>query len=105
MCIRDRLGNALKYSGEPPRVTVRAAKRLGAIEITVVDEGAGLSTSEIPRLFEPFYRGQRASEAQIPGSGLGLALVKRIVESHGGRVSAGNRPEGGALFTIQIPAV
>ncbi len=103
--LSNLLGNALKYSGEPPRVTVRAAKRLGAIEITVVDEGAGLSTSEIPRLFEPFYRGQRASEAQIPGSGLGLALVKRIVESHGGRVSAGNRPEGGALFTIQIPAV
>lgn len=102
--LSNLLGNALKYGGEPPRVTVRAARRAGGVEIAVADEGAGLSNSEIPRLFEPFYRGQRASEAQIPGSGLGLALVKRIVESHGGRVSAGNRPEGGALFTIQIPA-
>lgn len=103
--LSNLLGNALKYGGEPPRVTVRAVRRAGDVEIAVVDEGAGLSNSEIPRLFEPFYRGQRASEAQIPGSGLGLALVKRIVESHGGRVSATNRPEGGALFTIQIPAV
>ncbi len=102
--LSNLLGNALKYGGEPPRVTVRAAKRAGGVEIAVADEGAGLSNAEIPRLFEPFYRGQRASEAQIPGSGLGLALVKRIVESHGGRVIAGNRPGGGALFTIQIPA-
>lgn len=103
--LSNLLGNALKYGGEPPRVTVRAARRANSVEVAVADEGAGLSNSEIPRLFEPFYRGQRASEAQIPGSGLGLALVRRIVESHGGRVSAGNRPEGGALFTIQLPAV
>jgi len=103
--LSNLIGNALKYGGDSPRVTVRAAKVAGGVEIAVADEGAGLSNSEIPRLFEPFYRGQRASEAQIPGSGLGLALVKRIVESHGGRVSAANRPEGGALFTIQIPAV
>jgi two-component system phosphate regulon sensor histidine kinase PhoR len=55
-------------------------------------------------VFEPFYRGRRASEAQIPGSGLGLALVKSIVESHGGRVSATNQAEGGAIFAIELPA-
>jgi signal transduction histidine kinase len=103
--ISNLIGNALKYGGDTPRVTVRAVRRDGGVEIAVADQGAGLSSSEIPRLFEPFYRGQRASETQTPGSGLGLALVKRIVESHGGRVSASNRPEGGALFTIQIPAV
>ncbi len=103
--ISNLLGNALKYGGEPLRVSVRVARGAGGVEVAVADHGAGLAASEIPRLFEPFYRGQRASEAQIPGSGLGLALVKRIVESHGGRVSACNRPDGGALFTLVLPAL
>jgi signal transduction histidine kinase len=103
--ITNLIGNALKYGGDAPRVTVRVARGTHGVEISVADQGSGLDTSEIPRLFEPFYRGHRASEAQIPGSGLGLALVKRIVESHGGRVVARNNPEGGALFTIALPAV
>lgn len=102
--ISNLLGNALKYGGDAPQVTVRLQRAAGGVEISVADSGPGLTPVEIPRLFEPFYRGQRASEAQIPGSGLGLALVKRIVESHGGRVSAFNGVGGGALFTIALPA-
>lgn len=101
--ISNLLGNALKYGGDAPRVALRVSRAAMGVEIAVSDRGAGLTPAEIPRLFEPFYRGQRASEAQIPGSGLGLALVKRIVESHGGRVSAGNGTAGGALFTIGLP--
>ena len=85
-------------------MTIRVQRTAGAVTISVADQGSGLASSEIPRLFEPFYRGRRASEAQIPGSGLGLALVKRIVESHGGGVKAANGPGGGALFTIELPA-
>jgi two-component system sensor histidine kinase SenX3 len=103
--VSNLLGNALKYGGDPPRVTVRARAVPGAIEIAVSDEGPGLSPLEVPRLFEPFYRGQRASEAHIPGSGLGLALVKRIVEGHGGRVTAASGASGGAAFTIVLPAI
>jgi signal transduction histidine kinase len=102
--VSNLLGNALKYGGDAPQVVVRVRRGEGGAEISVADQGGGLSPSEIPRLFEPFYRGRRASEAQIPGSGLGLALVKRIVESHGGRVSAANNAHGGALFTIALPA-
>lgn len=102
--ISNLVGNALKYGGEAPRVMVRLAGDSEKVTIAVADQGLGLAASEIPRLFEPFYRGQRASEAQVPGSGLGLALVRRIVESHGGRVSAANAPGGGALFTIELPA-
>ena len=102
--ISNLLGNALKYGGEAPQVTLRVGRAKDEVEISVADQGGGLTPSEIPRLFEPFYRGQRASEAQIPGSGLGLALVKRIVEGHGGRVSAGNGSNRGALFTITLPA-
>ena len=103
--VSNLLGNALKYGGGSPEVNVRVRRGPDGIEISVADRGAGLSPSEMPHLFEPFYRGQRASEAQIPGSGLGLALVKRMVESHGGRVRADNVPSGGALFTIFLPAV
>jgi signal transduction histidine kinase len=102
--ISNLLGNALKYGGESPQVTLRVQRVAGGVVISVLDHGLGLEPSEISRLFEPFYRGQRASEAHIPGSGLGLALVKRIVESHGGRVSAANTEKGGALFTIELPA-
>jgi len=98
------LGNALKYGGDAPEVTLRVRRAAAGVVISVEDRGDGLEPSEISRLFEPFYRGQRASEAHIPGSGLGLALVKRIVESHGGRVSAMNAASGGALFTIELPA-
>jgi signal transduction histidine kinase len=102
--ISNLVGNALKYGGEAPRVRVRLAGDPEKVTIAVADQGLGLAASEIPRLFEPFYRGRRASEAQVPGSGLGLALVRRIVESHNGRVSAANAPGGGALFTIELPA-
>jgi signal transduction histidine kinase len=102
--ISNLLGNALKYGGAAPAVTVRVRSSAGGVEITVADQGGGLDAAEIPRLFEPFYRGRRASEARIPGSGLGLALVKRIVENHGGRVSAANHAPRGALFTILLPA-
>jgi len=102
--ISNLIGNALKYGGDAPRVTIRVQRAGEGVTISVADQGSGLAASEIPRLFEPFYRGRRASEAQIPGSGLGLALVKRIVESHGGGVKAANGPGGGALFTIELPA-
>lgn len=102
--VSNLLGNALKYGGEAPRVTIRVQRAGDEVMVTVADQGSGLASSEIPHLFEPFYRGRRASEAQIPGSGLGLALVKRIVESHGGRVDAKNGPSGGALFTLDLPA-
>jgi len=102
--ISNLLGNALKYGGEAPQVSVRVQRAAEGVKVSVADRGPGLAPSEIPHLFDPFYRGGRASEAQIPGSGLGLALVKRIVESHGGRVSAGNGASGGAVFTIELPS-
>jgi len=102
--ISNLLGNALKYGGDAPQVSIRVQRAAEGVKVSVADQGPGLAPSEISHLFEPFYRGQRASEAQIPGSGLGLALVKRIVESHGGRVSAGNGAQGGALFIIELPA-
>lgn len=67
------------------------------------DAGDGLEPEELERLFEPFYRGRRSREKQVKGFGLGLALVRRVAEAHGGRVWAENRKEGGARFVIELP--
>jgi signal transduction histidine kinase len=73
------------------------------VEIVVEDRGPGLDADEVRRVFEPFFRGRRASDSQAPGSGMGLALVRRIAEAHGGSVEA--RPLApGLAFVLRVPA-
>ena len=67
-------------------------------------ERSGIPASELPHIFEPFYRGADAQARQVHGNGLGLSLVKRIVASHGGRVTVSSRPGAGTAFTIALPA-
>jgi len=90
------LENAVKH-GRPP-YSVRAQRRGDAVEIEIGDRGRGLPEGDASRLFEKFVRGSAA-----PGAGLGLAVVRAIVEAHGGTVTAQNRPGGGALFRIVLP--
>jgi two-component system sensor histidine kinase KdpD len=71
------------------------------VSVTVGDRGAGLAPGETERVFDKFYRGATAPGPS--GAGLGLAIVRGIVEAHGGRVAAENRPEGGAVFRITLP--
>jgi signal transduction histidine kinase len=73
------------------------------VRITVEDHGLGISSTDIPHIFEPFYRGHEAVAAQIEGSGVGLSLVKQIVEAHGGKISVKSTPGTGSTFTIQLP--
>ena len=68
--------------------------------LSVADNGPGLPPELLPRIFDKFFR---APSAPAGGSGLGLAIVKGFVEAHSGRISAANRPGGGAIFTIEIP--
>ena len=75
------------------------------MRITVSDHGAGIPASELPHIFDPFYRGTDAVERQVHGNGLGLSLVKRIVAAHGGRVSVTTRAGAGSSFTLALPAV
>lgn len=95
------LENALKYSDGP--VEVAAAVEAGELQLTVADRGPGLSPGEEEQVFEKFYRGARFRESSVPGSGLGLAVCRAIVEGHGGRLTARNRPGGGALFQLCLP--
>ncbi len=107
--VQNLIANAVKYGGRDRWVGIRAEhahdRRHSEVRITVSDHGAGIPTSELPHIFDPFYRGTDAVERQIHGNGLGLSLVKRIVSAHGGRVSVTTKAGAGSSFTIALPAV
>lgn len=106
--IQNLIANAVKYGGRDRWVGIRAQlvreRRKSEVRITVSDHGPGIPASELPHIFEPFYRGAEALERQVHGNGLGLSLVRRIVTAHGGHVSVSTRPGGGSAFTIALPA-
>jgi signal transduction histidine kinase len=103
--VQNLLENAVKYGGRSGWIGVRARRTpLGQIEITVSDRGPGVRAEDRPHLFEPFFRGRDAAEGTIPGSGLGLSLVRHIAEAHGGRVTVASGPGEGSVFTLQLPA-
>ena len=105
--IQNLLTNALKYGGSDRWVGVRVepheGRRTREVRIIIEDHGRGIPAADLPHIFEPFYRGADAVARQIQGSGLGLALVRRIVEAHGGRVTVTSREGTGSAFTIYLP--
>ena len=101
---QNLLGNAIKYGSDGRWIGVSAAAAGGEVRITVADRGMGIPPAEQARVFEPFYRAGAAVAAQIHGAGLGLSLVQRIVEAHGGRVSLTSAPGKGSAFTVHLPA-
>ncbi|MGH9348904.1 MAG: sensor histidine kinase [Vicinamibacterales bacterium] len=74
------------------------------VRVTIEDHGRGIAPADLPHIFDPFYRGGDATARQIQGSGLGLALVRRIAEAHGGRISVVTREGAGTAFTLHLPA-
>jgi signal transduction histidine kinase len=101
---QNLVGNAIKYGRAGGWIGIRATQRGREIQVTVADRGAGIEPAEQPRIFEPFYRTPDAVAAQIQGAGLGLSLVKRIVEAHGGRITVASTPGSGSEFTVALPA-
>lgn len=101
--LRNLVENAVNYSPEGADVRIEAARRDGAIDIVVSDSGPGIPPADLKRVFERFYRVDK-SRSRPGGTGLGLAIVRHLVELHGGTVSAQNTPEGGAQFTVTLPA-
>lgn len=107
--IQNLITNAAKYGGEGGGwigVTAKSTSEADAhsVEIRVSDRGPGIPVEEQKHIFDAFYRGQQAIRDQIHGTGLGLSLVKKIVEAHQGTVGVESQPGAGATFVIRIPA-
>jgi heavy metal sensor kinase len=100
--LSNLVDNALKYTPEGGQVVLRARPAEGRVAIEVADDGPGIAAEDLPRIWDRLYRGDRSRSAR--GLGLGLSLVRAIVEAHGGTASAGPTPGGGATFRIELPA-
>ena len=103
--LRNLVANAITYAPERIDDPHRGdARPTAASTISVSDEGPGIPDEDLSRVFERFYRVDKSRARDPGGTGLGLAIVKHLVELHGGEVRAENRPEGGARFTVVLPA-
>jgi len=97
------LSNAIKYSPDNTEVKVSAARDGDSVAISVADQGHGIPEADLTRVFEKFYRVPRVEDAGVPGTGLGLALVREIAELHGGTVTVASKINQGSTFTLRIP--
>jgi two-component system, OmpR family, phosphate regulon sensor histidine kinase PhoR len=97
------LDNAIKYSDETRPVSVEAKRDEKEVLIRVIDNGRGIEQEHLPRIFERFYRVDKARSRRLGGTGLGLAIVKHIIQAHGGHVSVTSTPGKGSSFTIHLP--
>lgn len=105
--LRNLLENASNYAPEGSTVTLQSRREDDAVLLAVLDQGPGIPEADLQRVFERFYRVDKARSRETGGTGLGLSIVRHLVDLHGGTVSAANRPGGGAVFTVRLesPAV
>jgi len=103
-CVQNLVSNAVKYSNGSRWIRISAQQERGRVLISVEDKGYGIEPRELRQIFEPFYRGRQAVAEQIHGNGLGLSLVKQIIEAHGGEIRVKSETGKGSLFTIELPA-
>jgi two-component system sensor histidine kinase SenX3 len=106
--LTNLIANAAKYAADGRWIGIRITRTPGGthdeVRLAVSDRGQGIDAQDLPHLFEPFYRGREVAARQIHGNGLGLSLVARIAEAHGGRVTVDSTPGAGATFTLHLPA-
>ncbi|HKQ78676.1 MAG TPA: HAMP domain-containing sensor histidine kinase [Blastocatellia bacterium] len=109
--LRNLIDNAMKYSGENRWIGVQAhapgdpgGRGIAEVRITISDRGLGIPAQDLKHIFDPFWRGAEATAAQIHGNGLGLNLVKTIINAHGGGVSVQSEQGQGSSFTLTLPA-
>jgi signal transduction histidine kinase len=104
--LANLLDNALKHTPAGGRITVAAARETERVRVTVADTGAGIAAADLPHLFDRLYqaRASVAPATSAEGKGLGLTIVKRIVELHRGDVAVGSSPGQGTTVTLTLPA-
>ncbi len=101
--LTNLIDNAVRYSEADQQVTIAVEVRDHVVAISVQDDGVGIPRAELERVFERFYRVDRARSRETGGTGLGLAIVRHVAENHGGRVLVESKPGDGSTFTIELP--
>lgn len=105
LVFRNLIGNAVRHGAGGKWIGVSAASFGDGVEVRVCDHGPGIPEAERERIFEPFYRGEQTRAQRVPGTGLGLSLVKSTIERYRGTVLVNNSPSGGAQFIVRFPAI
>jgi signal transduction histidine kinase len=101
--LTNLLDNAAKYTPEHGTITLQARQEGEGVEFSVTDTGAGIAAEHMPRLFERFYRVDKARSRALGGTGLGLAIVKHLVLAHGGSVNVSSVLGEGTTFSFRLP--
>jgi signal transduction histidine kinase len=102
--VQNLVGNAVKYSANGANVDVTASADGIGVEVQVADRGLGIDAEDLPHIFEPFYRGRRAVEAQIRGTGVGLSVVRHVIAAHRGTIGIDSHAGEGTTVTVKLPA-
>src|SRR5262249_6437214 len=102
--VQNVVGNAVKYSPSGAAVQVDVDRDGDRLRVRVADRGLGIDGADLPHVFKPFYRGRRAVDAQIRGTGVGLSVVHHVVDAHHGDVRIDSRVGEGTTVTITLPA-
>jgi two-component system phosphate regulon sensor histidine kinase PhoR len=104
LLVRNLLDNAVRYTPPGGRITVGLAVDDGRVHLRIDDTGIGIPSRDLPRIFERFYRVDRARSRETGGTGLGLSIARHVVERHGGRIRARSELGQGSSFTVTLPA-
>jgi signal transduction histidine kinase len=105
MALLNLLDNSVKYSGDQKQIDIRVSRVGDFLDISVRDKGIGIPLTEQQKIFDQFYRGTDVSVRKIRGSGIGLAITRRVAKMHGGEVLVVSEPGKGSTFTLRIPII
>jgi signal transduction histidine kinase len=101
--VENLVDNALRHTPAGGEIRVSWGVEGAQFVVRVADTGPGIAAQDLPHLFTPLYRGESSRNRQTGGAGLGLAIARRILQAHGGGLTAANRATGGAVFTATLP--
>ncbi|HET6715335.1 MAG TPA: ATP-binding protein [Actinomycetota bacterium] len=103
LLVRNLIDNAIRYTRPGGAVDIRVAESSDGVTLTVSDSGIGIPVRDLPRVFERFYRVDRARSRETGGTGLGLSIVRHVAENHGGSVSVTSELGAGSMFVVRLP--